>query len=70
MCTSIAIYIYTCVCVYIYIYKCLVYISNVKKLITCLFLKKKKGDVHCLPQLKRDGFSCLIILTPMGLGKP
>ena len=29
-----------------------------------------KGDNHCLPQHKRDGFSCLIIITPMGLGKP
>ena len=25
---------------------------------------------HCIPQDKRDGFSCLIIITPMGLGKP
>ena len=35
--------------------------------ITCLFFK---GDNHCLPQRKRDGFSSLIIITPMGLGKP
>ena len=28
-----------------------------------------KGDKHCLPQHKRDGFSCLIIITPMDLGK-
>ena len=31
---------------------------------------KKRGDNHYLPQHKRDGFSCLIIITPMGLGKP
>ena len=36
--------------------------------ITCSFFLK--GDYHCLPQHKRDGFSCLIIITPMGLGKP
>ena len=36
--------------------------------ITCLFFHN--GDNHCLPQHKRDGFSCLIIITPMGLGKP
>ena len=35
--------------------------------ITCLFFK---GDNHCLSQHKRDEFSCLIIITPMGLGKP
>ena len=29
-----------------------------------------KGDGHCLPQHKREGSSCLIIITPMGLGKP
>ena len=29
-----------------------------------------KGDNHCLSQHKRDGLSCLIIVTPMGLGKP
>ena len=34
--------------------------------ITCPFFK---GDNHCLPQHKRDGLSCLIIITPMGLGK-
>ena len=38
--------------------------------ITCLFFFFLKGDNHCLPQHKRDGFSCLIIITPMGLGKP
>ena len=37
--------------------------------ITCPFLKM--GDNHCLPQHKReDGFSCIIIITPIGLGKP
>ena len=35
--------------------------------ITCVFFK---GDNHCLPQHKRDGFSCLIVITPLGLGKP
>ena len=44
--------------------------------ITCLFFFLLslffffKGDNHSLPQHKRDGFSCLIIITPMGLGKP
>ena len=38
--------------------------------ITCLFLFFFEGDIHCLPQHKRDGFSCLIIITPMALGKP
>ena len=37
--------------------------------ITCLFFFFK-GDNHCLPQHKRDGFSCLIIITLMALGKP
>ena len=37
--------------------------------ITCPFFLKG-DDNHCLPQHKRDGFSCLIIITPMGLGKP
>ena len=37
--------------------------------ITCPFLFFK-GDNHCLPQHKRDGFSSLIIITPMALGKP
>ena len=35
---------------------------------TCRFFLE--GVNHCLPQHKRDGFSCLIIKTPMGLGKP
>ena len=30
----------------------------------CFFLK---GDNHCFPQHKRDGFSFLIIITPVGL---
>ena len=34
--------------------------------ITCFF----KGDNHCLPQHKKDGFFCLIIITPMDLEKP
>ena len=39
--------------------------------ITCgFFFFFFKVDNHCLPQHKRDGFSCLIIITPMGLGKP
>ena len=29
-----------------------------------------KGDNHCLPQHKRDGFSCLMIITLMDLEKP
>ena len=29
-----------------------------------------KDDSHCLPQHKRDGFSYLIIITPMASGKP
>ena len=29
-----------------------------------------KSYSHCLPQHKRDGFSCLVIITPMALGKP
>ena len=29
-----------------------------------------EGDNHCLPQCKRDGFTCLIIITSMGFGKP
>ena len=29
-----------------------------------------KGDSHCVPQPKRDGFSCLIIITLIALGKP
>ena len=29
-----------------------------------------KSDSHCLPQHKKDGFSCLIIITLMALGKP
>ena len=37
--------------------------------ITCLFFFFK-GDSHCLPQHKRDGFSCVIIITLMALGKP
>ena len=36
----------------------------------CFVFVLFKGDNHCLPQHKRDGFSCLIIITPMGLGKP
>ena len=36
--------------------------------ITCLFFFK--DDSHCLPQHKRDGFSCLIIITSLALGKP
>ena len=35
--------------------------------ITCPLFK---GDNHCLPQRNRDGFSCPIIITLMGLGKP
>ena len=35
----------------------------------CFFLFFLKGDNHCLPQHKRDGFRSLIIITPMGLGK-
>ena len=38
--------------------------------ITCPFFFFLKGDNHCLPQHKTDGFSCLIIITPEGLGKP
>ena len=38
--------------------------------ITCCFFFFSKGDNHCFSQHKRDGFSCLIIITPMGLGKP
>ena len=29
-----------------------------------------KGDSHSLSQNKRDGFSCLITITPMDLEKP
>ena len=36
--------------------------------ITCRFFLK--GDNHYLLQHKRDGFSCLSIITLMGLGKP
>ena len=36
--------------------------------ITCLFFLKKGGN-HCLPQHKRDGFTCLTIITLMALGK-
>ena len=36
--------------------------------ITCPFFFE--SDIDCLPQRKRDGFSCLIIITPIGLGKP
>ena len=35
--------------------------------LTCLFFE---GDNHGLPHHKRDGFSSLFIITPMGLGKP
>ena len=35
-----------------------------------IFLFFCKGDNHCLRQHKRDEFSCLIIATPMELGKP
>ena len=39
--------------------------------VTCpFFLFFFKGDNHCLPHHKKDGFSCLIIITPVGLGKP
>ena len=37
--------------------------------ITCLFFYFK-GDNHCLPQHKIDGFSCLIVITQMALGRP
>ena len=38
--------------------------------ITFFFFFNFKGDNHCLPQHIRDGFSCVIIITLMALGKP
>ena len=39
--------------------------------LTCLdFFVFLKGDNHCFPQHERDGFSCLIIITPTDLEKP
>ena len=35
----------------------------------CIFVFLKSYS-HCLFQHKRDGFSCLVIITPMALGKP
>ena len=35
-----------------------------------IYLSFKKGNNHCLPQHIRNGFSCVIIITLMTLGKP
>ena len=57
------IYIYICTSIYVY----MVVSSMVEDNLVFFFFK---GDNHCLPQHMGDGFSWVIIMTLMTLGKP